>query len=163
MMEQVRGRRPRELAEPRELLIVCAPLRSSVNLSMIARTAACCAVPKIIAVGRGAVDARIARDGASTVEIEVRSSLLPVVERLRKQGYSLVGLEQTNKSVDLHHFRFSRRTALVVGNERAGIPDRVLEMVDTCVEIPVWGLPHSYNVATATSIALYEYCRQHPE
>ncbi|MEM1304885.1 MAG: TrmH family RNA methyltransferase, partial [Planctomycetota bacterium] len=27
---------------------------------------------------------------------------------------------------------------------------------------PVWGLPHSYNVATATCMALYEYCRQFP-
>jgi tRNA G18 (ribose-2'-O)-methylase SpoU len=163
MIKQVREREPRELAEARELLIVCAPLRSNVNLSMIARTAGCCGVPKIIAAGRGTVDARIARDGASTVEIEVRSSLPPIVERLRKQGYSLVGLEQTNASVDLHHFRFLRRTALVVGNERTGIPDGVLKMLDACVEIPVWGLPYSYNVATATSMALYEYCRQHPD
>lgn len=163
MIEQVRKREPRELAQPRELLIVCAPLRSNVNLSIIARTAGCCAVPKIIAAGRGTVDTRITRDGASTVEIEVRSSLAPVVERLSQQGYSLIGLEQTTASVDLHHFRFPRRTALVVGNERTGIPDRVLEMLDACVEIPVWGLPHSYNVGTATSIALYEYCRQHPD
>jgi tRNA G18 (ribose-2'-O)-methylase SpoU len=163
MIEQVRKRKPREPAQPRELLIVCAPLRSNVNLSMIARTAGCCGVPKIIAAGRGTVDARIARDAASAVEIEVRSSLPPVVERLRKQGYSLVGLEQTTASVDIHHFHFPRRTALVVGNERAGIPDRVVEMLDACVEIPVWGLPHSYNVATATSMALYEYCRQYPD
>ena len=25
-----------------------------------------------------------------------------------------------------------------------------------------WGLPYSYNVATAASLALYEYCRQFP-
>jgi len=28
------------------------------------------------------------------------------------------------------------------------------------IEIPVFGLPYSYNVATATALALYEYCRQ---
>ena len=30
------------------------------------------------------------------------------------------------------------------------------------VEIPVWGLPYAYNVANATAMALYEYCRQFP-
>jgi tRNA G18 (ribose-2'-O)-methylase SpoU len=30
------------------------------------------------------------------------------------------------------------------------------------VEIPVYGLPYSYNVATATAMALYEFCRQYP-
>ena len=35
-------------------------------------------------------------------------------------------------------------------------------MLDDVVEIPVWGMPYSYNVATATAMALYEYCRQYP-
>jgi tRNA G18 (ribose-2'-O)-methylase SpoU len=29
------------------------------------------------------------------------------------------------------------------------------------VEIPVYGLPYSFNAATATSMAIYEYCRQY--
>jgi tRNA G18 (ribose-2'-O)-methylase SpoU len=50
----------------------------------------------------------------------------------------------------------------VIGNERAGITEDVLTMLDRVVEIPVWGLPYSYNVATATTMALYEYCKQFP-
>jgi tRNA G18 (ribose-2'-O)-methylase SpoU len=38
----------------------------------------------------------------------------------------------------------------------------LLPLLDKVVEIPVYGLPHSYNVATATTMALYEYCRQFP-
>ena len=30
-------------------------------------------------------------------------------------------------------------------------------------EIPVYGLPYAHNVATATAMALYEFCRQYPE
>ena len=51
---------------------------------------------------------------------------------------------------------------IVVGNERLGIPDDALAILDDVVEIPVWGLPYSYNAATATSMVLYEYCRQFP-
>jgi tRNA G18 (ribose-2'-O)-methylase SpoU len=55
-----------------------------------------------------------------------------------------------------------RRTALVIGNERTGLTADILEKLDDIVEIPVWGMPYSYNVATATVMALYEYCRQFP-
>ncbi len=73
-----------------------------------------------------------------------------------------MGLEQTTGSQSLPAFHFQRKTVLVVGNERAGLADDVLALLDHVVEIPVYGLPYSYNVATATAMALYEYCRQHP-
>jgi tRNA G18 (ribose-2'-O)-methylase SpoU len=160
--EQVRHRPPTPLTAPRELVVACAPLRSNVNLSTILRTAGCCGVQRMIVCGNPRIDRTIARDGADAVRLEVRNSLPPALRRLRADGYRLVGLEQTSSSVSLHDHRFVRRTALVVGNERAGLSEDELALLDTCVEIPVWGLPYSYNVATATAMALYEYCRQFP-
>ena len=158
-----RHKPPRTLARPRELVVVCAPMRSNVNLSRIVRVAACCGLDRILATGTARLDRKIARDGADTIRIETHRTLPPVLDALRADGYRLVGLEQTTNSQDLHHFCFERRTALVVGNERTGLTDEVLERLDDVVEIPVWGLPYSYNVATATTMALYEYCRQFPD
>lgn len=163
MFEQVRHRPPTPLSRPRELVVACAPMRSNVNLSTIARTAGCCAVERMIVCGHARLDRTIARDGADSVQLEVRNSLAPVLRSLRAEGYRLVGLEQTTNSVDLHTYKFPRRTALIIGNERAGLAQPELDLLDDCVEIPVWGLPYSYNVATATSMALYEYCRQYPD
>jgi tRNA G18 (ribose-2'-O)-methylase SpoU len=162
VFEQVRHRPPAPLEQPRELVVACAPMRSNVNLSTIARTAGCCGVERMIVCGNARLDRTIARDGADSVQLEVRNSLAPVLKSLRRDGYRLVGLEQTTNSSDLHHYAFPRRTALVIGNERLGLTPEELELMDDCVEIPVWGLPYSYNVATATSMALYEYCRQYP-
>ena len=94
--------------------------------------------------------------------VEVHRTLAPVLGVLREAGYRLVGLEQTTESTSLHDYPFQRRTALVIGNERLGLTEDLLELLDDVVEIPVWGLPYSYNVATATTMALYEYCRQYP-
>jgi tRNA G18 (ribose-2'-O)-methylase SpoU len=160
--EQVRHRPPAPLDQPRELVVACAPLRSNVNLSTIARTAGCCAVERMIVCGHARIDRTIARDGAESVALEVRNSLPPVLRKLRDEGYRLVGLEQTTNSANLHTYAFPRRMALVIGNERLGLSQDELDLLDDCVEIPVWGLPYSYNVATATAMALYEYCRQHP-
>jgi tRNA G18 (ribose-2'-O)-methylase SpoU len=120
-------------------------------------------VTRIVCIGPAKLDRNIARDAADTFQLESRRTLPPVLDSLRKDGFRLVGLEQTNTSKDLHHYRFERRTALVIGNERLGLDDDVLAKLDDIVEIPVWGLPFSHNVATATAMALYEYCRQFPD
>jgi tRNA G18 (ribose-2'-O)-methylase SpoU len=152
-----------KLLRPRELVVVCAPMRSNVNLSRIARLAGCCGLDRIICTGTAKLERKIARDSADTLRIETHRTLLPVLDALRADGYHLVGLEQTSNSQNLHQYEFQRRTALVIGNERAGLSNDILAKLDVVVEIPVWGLPYSYNVATATTMALYEYCRQFPD
>ena len=159
----LRHKPPAELVRPRELVLACPPMRSNVNLSHMVRTAGCCGVRKMIVCGPAKVDAKIARDGAEQVELEAHRTLAPVLKRLRGEGNALLGLEQTTNSTSLYNFAFPRRCVLIVGHEREGLTDEVLALLDHAVEIPVYGLPYSYNVATAAAMALYEYCRQYPQ
>jgi tRNA G18 (ribose-2'-O)-methylase SpoU len=160
--EHQRHKPPAALAQPRELVLVCAPMRSNVNLSRIARVAGCCGVERIFCTGPAKLDRKIARDGADAVHVEIHRTLPPVLDKLRECGFRLVGIEQTTNSRSLHIYEFTRRTALVFGNERTGLTEEILALLDDVVEIPVWGLPHSYNVAAAATMAVYEYCRQFP-
>jgi tRNA G18 (ribose-2'-O)-methylase SpoU len=157
-----RHKPPAVLDRARELVVACAPLRSNVNLSRIVRVASCAGLSRVIACGTAKVIDKIARDGADAIRVDVHRTLAPVLAELKQHGYRLVGLEQTTNSQSLHAYRFDRKTVLVVGNERAGLTDDVLALLDDVVEIPVYGLPYSYNVATAAAMALYEYCRQYP-
>lgn len=162
MPEQLRHKPLTPLDHPRELVLACPAFKSQVNLSRIARLAGCAAVEKIIACGTAKVDPTIARNIDEQVVIERRRSLLPVLRKLKQNGYRLVGLEQTDRSQILFDYSFARRTALVIGHERQGIDDQELAIMDDLIEIPVYGLPYSYNVVTATTMAVYEYCRQFP-
>jgi len=157
-----RHKPPTELARPRELIVAAEPMRSNVNLSRIVRAAGCFGVTRVIAAGRASVDEKIIRDALDVVHIESRRSLPPVLKDLREDGFQLVGLEQTTGSESLYGFRFARRTVLVIGNERLGIEDDVLALLDRVAEIPVHGRPLSFNAATSAAIAMYEYCRQFP-
>ena len=94
--------------------------------------------------------------------IELHRSIIPILKNLSRDGFQLVGLEQTTYAQCLYTFPFQRRTALVIGNERTGLTDEILRLLHATVEIPVYGIPHSFNVATAAGMALYEYCRQFP-
>jgi tRNA G18 (ribose-2'-O)-methylase SpoU len=161
--EHQRHKPPTPLVQPRQLVLCCAPMRSNVNLSNMVRTAGCCGITRVIACGSPKIDKTIARDGAEQVQIDVHRTLPPVLKELKAEGYTVVGLEQATNSVSLHEYRFPQRTALVLGNERLGLTEDELRLVDVVVEIPVWGMPHAYNVATSAAMAMYEYCRQWPQ
>jgi tRNA G18 (ribose-2'-O)-methylase SpoU len=163
MVEQVRHKPFAELSQTRELLVACSAFRSNVNLSRLVRLAGCVAIPKIILCGPGKVDPTIARDAADHVVIERRRTLAPALKELAQQGYRLVGLEQADRSVSLFEFQFPRKMVLVIGNERNGIEQELLSMMQDVVEIPVYGPPHAYNVVTAATMAIYEYCKQFPQ
>ncbi len=158
----MRHKPPTELERPRELIAVCAPMRSNVNVSRIVRAAACFGVTRVIACGQVKLDPKIARDGVEEINVEIRRTLPPVLRQLKEEGYELVGLEQTTGSESLFDFSFVRKTALIIGNERLGLTAEELAPLDRVAEIPVYGLPYSFNAATATMMALYEYCRRFP-
>ena len=159
---QERHKPPSPLDRPRELVVACPPMRSNVNLSRIVRAAGCCGVRRVVCCGNAKVVGKIARDAGEAVEIEIHRTLPPVLQRLRVEGFQIVGLEQTTNSVSIFEFAFQRKTVLVVGNERAGIEEETLQMLDHALEIPVYGRPYAHNAATAAAMALYEFCRQYP-
>ncbi len=161
--EHIRHKPPATLITARPLVVACSPLRTHANLSTIIRTAGCCGVTKVIATGNAKVNPKIARDGAENVEVTAYRTLLPALKKLKTEGYQLIGLEQTTHSTPLGKFEFPHKCALVIGSEREGLNQETLDLLDAVVEIPVWGLPYSYNVATATSICIHAYCAQYPE
>lgn len=143
-----------------ELIVACVPMRSNVNLSGIARTASASGISRLILTGDAKLISKIARDGADELSVEIHRTLAPVLKKFRTAGYRLVGLEQTTNSKNLNQYQFASKTVLVIGNERLGLNDEILALLDDVVEIPVFGLPHSFNVSSATAMALYEYRRQ---
>jgi tRNA G18 (ribose-2'-O)-methylase SpoU len=51
----------------------------------------------------------------------------------------------------------------VIGNELTGVSKDIVEIADLAIEIPMFGIKHSLNVAVAYGIALFELsriCRQ---
>ncbi len=162
MVQHLRHKALSALERSRALVLVCPPFKSKVNLSRIVRLAGCAAVEKVVACGTAKIDPVIARGAEEHVVVEQRRSQIPVIEKLGSAGYRLVGLEQTDSSQSLFDYRFERKTALVIGHERLGIEAEELKRLDDLIEIPVYGLPHSYNVVTATTMAVYEYCKQFP-
>lgn len=87
--------------------------------------------------------------------------LKTAVAALRKEGYTIVALEQAKGSVDYCGYQMDTdgKVALLVGNEVQGLLSKELSLADTVIEIPMRGKKNSLNVGVAFGIAAYRITR----
>jgi len=79
-------------------------------------------------------------------------STAEVLKKLKQDGYSLLGCEQNNKSKPYNKVNYTKKVALVLGNETDGIAGECLNLLDQTLEIPMYGVNKSMNVLVAGSI-----------
>jgi len=58
-------------------------------------------------------------------------------------------------------FSYPENPVLVFGNEKTGIPDRILARAHSVVSIPQYGLQNDMNLANAASIGIYDFIVKH--
>jgi tRNA G18 (ribose-2'-O)-methylase SpoU len=82
---------------------------------------------------------------------------------LRQDGYEIAAIETSNRAVDLFDWRPHFPVCVLFGHEVDGISREILAVCDTHVRIPMLGLKHSLNVASAGAIVMYELLRKYRE
>jgi 23S rRNA (guanosine2251-2'-O)-methyltransferase len=155
----------------REVLLILHDIRSAHNVGAMFRTADGAGVKEIILSGYTPVPPKSgvlyltpadkafkktalgAEDAVSWKKV-VR--LTPLLNRLKKEGYTIIGLEQHSTSKDYRFPIKASRIALLVGNEVSGMEEKTLKQCDLILEIPMRGKKNSLNVSVATGIALYQ-------
>ena len=87
---------------------------------------------------------------------------LDAVERLQREGYEVLAVEQVEGSLKLNTFRIdpAKRYALILGNEVKGVRQDVVDAADAALEIPQYGTKHSMNVSVTAGIVMWEFERQ---
>lgn len=95
--------------------------------------------------------------------VEVKMDDIAEFMRMKKkEGYTLIGLEQTDKSIELNgDLKFPEKSLILIGKEREGIPGDLLAELDMCVIIKQVGIVRSMNIQTATAVIVQAYSSQH--
>lgn len=83
------------------------------------------------------------------------------IETLRARGYEIAAIETTVHAVDLFDWQPRFPVCLVFGHEVDGIRPEAARLCDTHVRIPMLGIKHSLNVATAGGVVIYELLRKY--
>jgi tRNA (guanosine-2'-O-)-methyltransferase len=79
---------------------------------------------------------------------------------LRKKYDHILTTHLAADAVNLYNLDLTKKTALVFGNEHAGVSEEIRAMADGNFLIPQVGMIQSLNISVACAVSLYEAFRQ---
>lgn len=151
---------------PIDAILILHDIRSAHNVGAIFRTADAAGITKIYLTGITPTPldrfgkprkdiAKAALGAEKTIAWEQKKMIMPLIAALRKQGFAIAAVEQSEESIDYKKYKPSTNVAFVLGNEVTGIPLSVLKRCNVVLELPMRGAKESLNVSVAAGITLF--------
>ncbi len=151
-------------SEKTPVVIVLDNIRSAHNAGSVFRTADAFAIEAVYCCGITAVPpnrelVKTALGAQESLQWKYFATTKEALEQLKDKSTIITGVEQTDESILLENFNpdFSRRIAFVFGNEVNGLDENILNLIDSCIEIPQFGTKHSFNISVTAGIVLWNY------
>ena len=147
------------------ITIVCDAIRTPANIGMCFRISESFGVQKIyLHESSPKIENRVvkktARNTINQIDYELYTNFELLITQLKEEGNSIIGIEVTDKSINIQDFNFSnhKKIVLLLGSERHGIKNT--DLLDATVAIPMYGRNSSINVIHSLAITLYEVTNQ---
>jgi len=146
------------------LFVILEDLQDPGNLGTIMRTAEGAGVNAVI-MNRGTVDIFNPKVVRSTMGAIFRvpfiyvDELDSVIEKLKENNVNVYAAHLQN-SVDFVTPIYIEGTAFLIGNEGNGLSNRISDLADSYIKIPMQGKVESLNASVAAALLMYEAYRQ---
>lgn len=146
---------------PKDFVLILHNIRSRFNVGAIFRTADAAGIDKIYLCGitpappHPKID-KVALGAQKYIPFEKYSQTVKLIKELKHQGYQIVALEQSKKSIPYYKFKPKFPLALVLGSEVKSLPAKILKLCHKIIEIPMYGEKESLNVAVACGVVCFE-------
>lgn len=129
------------------------------NLSSCIRSANSFNIDHIVMAGRKRYDRRGTVGAHHYIDVVHKLDRESTIQDYHYHGYRIVALEHDDsfEMTEISEYEWDSKTLLIVGEEGRSIPADILELADDIVYIPMMGTVRSLNLASAVSIALYDY------
>jgi tRNA G18 (ribose-2'-O)-methylase SpoU len=152
-----------------ENILILNDIRSVENVGAMFRTADAAGINKIYLIGLtpapldrfGRKRNDIAKSALGAEEFvpwEQKKTILPLITKLKKDGFKIIAIEQAENSIDYKKVKLGNKNAFIMGTEVTGIPKKVLDKCDIIAEIPMRGKKESLNVSVSLGVALFRIC-----
>lgn len=152
-----------EIDYNQDIIVALDDLQDPGNLGTILRTVDSIGINQIL-VSKGTADSYNPKVVRSTmgaifrVKIIECEDLEKTLKEIKKHKFEiLVTSLQTENSI--YDIKYNKKV-IVIGNEANGVEEKIQNMADVKVKIPMLGKTESLNASVATGIILYEYVRQ---
>lgn len=152
------------LADQSGLIVIAHQLQDPGNLGTIIRTTEAVNASGVVLTAK-TVDpfnpkaVRASMGSLLRLPIVNVTDIRGFIQKCKQKGFQTAATvltgEKTHFDIDL-----TKPTALIFGQEGAGLPQDIMSEIDVLVRIPVAETIDSLNVATAAAVILYEAMRQ---
>ena len=141
-------------------------IRSAHNVGSIFRTADAAGVSKVYLSGytptpldrfgrRQKEIAKTALGAEQTIVWKYFKSPARLISKLKRERYTIIGVEQDKRSEDYRRFKITGPTLFIFGNEVRGLSSLLRRQCDALIEIPMRGKKESLNVSVTAGIILF--------
>jgi 23S rRNA (guanosine2251-2'-O)-methyltransferase len=105
---------------------------------------------------------KTALGATESVDWEYSDETIKIIRKLKSLGYTIYAAEQAEGSTSLQSMNLFKgeKYAVIFGHEVHGVEQAVIDLCDSCIEIPQGGTKHSLNVAVSVGIVLWDAYRQ---
>jgi tRNA G18 (ribose-2'-O)-methylase SpoU len=148
------------------LSVVLDNVRSMYNVGAFFRTADGAGIERLLLSGitarppKNAIT-KTALGAEERVPWQALEDLSACLVGLRGEGYEIAAIETSTRAVDLFDWHPHFPVCVLFGHEVEGLSADVLAACDRHVRIPMLGLKHSLNVASAGAVVMYELLRKY--
>ncbi|PTB96703.1 TrmH family RNA methyltransferase [Marivirga lumbricoides] len=132
------------------------------NVSAVLRTGECLGIQQYhiidqqnpFKIGRG-----VSKGATKWIDIhhyrEGENRTQRALSGLRQEGYRVLVTSPKAEAKSLEDIDLSKPLAVILGNEKAGVSQKAMQMADEIVKIPMYGFTESYNVSVSAAIILH--------
>lgn len=146
------------------LRVVLENIHDPHNVSAIFRTCDAAGVPKVSLVYNVEKFPKIGKKSSASaykwIEREKYKSIEDCYSQLREEKFVIYASSLNSDSKSLYNLDFTKKTAIVFGNEHRGLSNEAEKLADERFFIPMYGMVQSLNVSVSAAICIYEALRQ---
>jgi len=150
-------------AKKSPIIVVLDNIRSLNNIGSVFRTSDAFLVNSIYLCGITAQPPhkdihKTALGATESVDWEYFNTTKEAILKLKKNNYKIISIEQAENSTKLQDFKVNKtkKYALIFGHEVKGVQQEIVNLSDSCIEIPQYGTKHSFNISVSAGIVLWD-------
>ena len=134
------------------------------NVSAIFRTCDAAGIPRVSLVYNIEKFPKIGKKSSASaykwIEREKYKTIEECYKKLKEEKYNVYASTLNPDAKNLYDLDFTKKSAIIFGNEHRGLSKEAQEFADECFFIPMYGMVQSLNVSVSAAISIYEALRQ---
>ena len=148
----------------RDLTVVCENIHDPHNVSAIFRSCEAIGIPEVHLLYNKESFPELAKKTSASakkwIDVKRYRDYSALKESLKEQQMNIYATVVSSGAKTIYEIDWTKPSAIIMGNEHRGVSNNALKIADYIIYIPMFGMIESLNVSVATSVILYEACRQ---